>query len=337
MRNSREEQYDGRTKTVMKKILVILLSLLTCGISLAEDAVSSATLSLDHLPSVESAGSNILVVYFSTDDTIRAAAYIIAEALSADLFEIQPVEPYTADDVNYHNSRSRTSIEQNDPQARPAIAVLPDDLNRYDTIILGYPIWWGQAPRILYTFMENVDLTGKTIIPFCTSGSSGAGSSASNLQKLTGGSTVWLDAKRISNGSSAEEIRAWAESLRLPKEEIGMFYIHVHEAVLAVKAENNSSSEALLQLLKAGDITISMHDYGNFEKVGPLGISIPRNDEDITTTPGDVILYQGNQVTVYYDENRWDFTKLGHIDIDQDELKSILGSGDVTVVLSVNP
>lgn len=321
----------------MKKILVILLSLLTCGISLAEDAVSSATLSLDHLPSAESAGSNILVVYFSTDDTIRAAAYIIAEALSADLFEIQPVEPYTADDVNYHNSRSRTSIEQNDPQARPAIAVLPDDLNRYDTIILGYPIWWGQAPRILYTFMENVDLTGKTIIPFCTSGSSGAGSSASNLQKLTGGSTVWLDAKRISNGSSAEEIRAWAESLRLPKEEIGMFYIHVHEAVLAVKAENNSSSEALLQLLKAGDITISMHDYGNFEKVGPLGISIPRNDEDITTTPGDVILYQGNQVTVYYDENRWDFTKLGHIDIDQDELKSILGSGDVTVVLSVNP
>ena len=321
----------------MKKILAILLSLLTCGISLAEDAVSSATLSLDHFPSVESAGSNILVVYFSTDDTIRAAAYIIAEALSADLFEIQPVEPYTADDVNYHNSRSRTSIEQNDPQARPAIAVLPDDLNRYDTIILGYPIWWGQAPRILYTFMENVDLTGKTIIPFCTSGSSGAGSSASNLQKLTGGSTVWLDAKRISNGSSAEEIRAWAESLRLPKEEIGMFYIHVHEAVLAVKAENNSSSEALLQLLKAGDITISMHDYGNFEKVGPLGISIPRNDEDITTTPGDVILYQGNQVTVYYDENRWDFTKLGHIDIDQDELKSILGSGDVTVVLSVNP
>ena len=102
----------------MKKILVILFSLLTCGISLAEDAVSSATLSLDHLPSVESAGSNILVVYFSTDDTIRAAAYIIAEALSADLFEIQPVEPYTADDVNYHNSRSRTSIEQNDPQAR---------------------------------------------------------------------------------------------------------------------------------------------------------------------------------------------------------------------------
>ena len=198
----------------MKKALSVLLSLLLiCSISLAEDAVSSATLSVDRLPAVESTGSSILVVYFSTDDTIRAAAFTIADELSADLFEIQPVEPYTADDVNYHNSQSRTSIEQNDPQARPAIASLPEDLSRYDTIILGYPIWWGQAPRILYTFTESVDLTGKTIIPFCTSGSSGVGSSASNLQKLAGESTVWLDAKRISNGSSAEDIRAWAKSL----------------------------------------------------------------------------------------------------------------------------
>ncbi len=195
----------------MKKAMAFLTVLLViCGISLAEDAVTSATLSVDRLPAVESTGSSILVVYFSTDDTIRAAAYTVAETLSADLFEIQPVEPYTADDVNYHNRQSRTSIEQNDPQARPAIASLPEDLCRYDTIILGYPIWWGQAPRILYSFVENADLSGKTIIPFCTSGSSGAGSSASNLQKLTGENTVWLDAKRISNGSSAEEIRAWA-------------------------------------------------------------------------------------------------------------------------------
>ena len=322
----------------MKKAMVFLTALLViCGISLAEDAVTSATLSVDRLPAVESTGSSILVVYFSTDDTIRAAAYTVADALSADLFEIQPVEPYTTDDVNYHNRQSRTSIEQNDPQSRPAIAFMPEELRRYDTVILGYPIWWGQAPRILYSFVESADLSGKTIIPFCTSGSSGAGSSASNLQKLTSENTVWLDAKRISNGSSAEEIRAWAESLGLAKEELVMFYIHVNDAVLPVKAENNTSSEALLQLLEAGDITISMHDYRSFEKVGPLGTSIPRNDEDITTTPGDVILYQGNQLTIYYDENRWDFTRLGHIDIEQVELKAILGSGDVTVILSANP
>ena len=155
----------------MKKAMVFLAALLViCGISLAEDAVTSATLSVDRLPAVESTGSSILVVYFSTDDTIRAAAYTVAEALSADLFEIQPAEPYTTDDVNYHNRQSRTSIEQNDPQARPAIASLPEDLRRYDTVILGYPIWWGQAPRILYSFVESADLSGKTIIPFCTSG-----------------------------------------------------------------------------------------------------------------------------------------------------------------------
>lgn len=322
----------------MKKMILVLFGLLlVCSFSLAEDAVSSATLSVDRLPAVESTSSSILVVYFSTDDTIRAAAYTIADALSADLFEIQPVEPYTADDVNYHNNQSRTSIEQNDPQARPEIAVLPEDLNQYDTIVLGYPIWWGQAPQILYTFVEGVDLSGKTVIPFCTSGSSGVGSSATNLQKQASESSVWLDAKRISNGSSAEEIRAWADSLGLEKEETSMFYIHVNGTVLTVNAENNSSAKALIALLETSDITVSMHDYGSFEKVGPLGADLPRNDEDITTSAGDVILYQGNQITIYYDENRWDFTRLGHIDTDQNELKTILGSGDVTVILSLNP
>ena len=130
---------------------------------------------------------------------------------------------------------------------------------------------------------------------------------------------------------------SYAETANPGQEETGMFYIHVNDAVLAVAAENNSSAAALMKLLEEGDITISMHDYGSFEKVGPLGTDLPRNDEDITTVPGDVILYQGNQVTIYYDKNRWSFTKLGHIDIEQDELKAILGSGDVTVILSANP
>ena len=146
----------------MKKgLLMFLCLLLACGASFAEDAVSSATLSVDRLPEIEATDSSVLVVYFSTDDTIRAAAYTVADTLSANLFEIQPAEPYTEDDVNYHNSRSRTSIEQNDPQARPAIASLPEDLDRYDTVILGYPIWWGEAPRILCTFVESVDLSAQ--------------------------------------------------------------------------------------------------------------------------------------------------------------------------------
>lgn len=112
-------------------------------------------------------------------------------------------------------------------------------------------------------------------------------------------------------------------------------YATINNTVLEIKLENNSSAEAMLEKLKSGDVIVAMHDYGNFEKVGSLGFSLPRNDTNITTTPGDVILYQGNQITIYYDENTWNFTKLGHIDIMQSELKTILGNGDVEVVFSL--
>ena len=115
-----------------------------------------------------------------------------------------------------------------------------------------------------------------------------------------------------------------------------MFYAHVNGKVLKILASANSSADAFLDLLQSGDVTIDMHDYGSFEKVGPLGTSLPRNDEPITTEPGDVILYQGNQVTIYYDVNSWNFTRLGKVqDLSQAELKEILGKGNVTVTFSL--
>ncbi len=104
---------------------------------------------------------------------------------------------------------------------------------------------------------------------------------------------------------------------------------------IAATLADNSSAVAFYELLKKGDVTVKMHDYGNFEKVGSLPKSLPRNDKQITTEPGDIILYQGNQITIYYDVNRWNFTKLGKVeDITQDELKQILGKGNVTAVFS---
>ena len=202
----------------MKKLLVVFLSvLLVCSACLAEDAVSSATLKIERLPAVEAGDSGILVVYFSPDDTVRAAAYTIAAALSADLFEIEPVQPYTAEDLNYMDRKSRSMVEMGDSQARPDIAALPEDLSGVSTIILCYPIWGGQAPRIIATFLESVDLTGKTIVPFATSNSSGIGNSDKALQSLTGESVVWLTGKGIRKGATEEEIRLWAESLNLSK------------------------------------------------------------------------------------------------------------------------
>ena len=116
-----------------------------------------------------------------------------------------------------------------------------------------------------------------------------------------------------------------------------MIYAHVNRKALKILAAENSSAEAFLDLLKAGDVTIEMHDYGSFEKVGALGTTLPRNDEQITTEPGDVILYQGNQVTIYYDVNSWSFTRLGKVQgLSQAELKEILGTGNATVTFSLS-
>ncbi|MCR5230457.1 MAG: aldo/keto reductase, partial [Solobacterium sp.] len=117
-----------------------------------------------------------------------------------------------------------------------------------------------------------------------------------------------------------------------------MIYAYVNDHVLHIRPSGNSSSQAFIELLKDGDITVDMHDYGNFEKVGPLGTSLPRNDEEITTSPGDVILYQGDQITIYYDINTWSFTRLGKVrGLTQKELMEILGSGNAEITFSLVP
>ena len=156
--------------------------------------------------------SHILVVYFSATGTTRGVAEKLAEGLSADLYEIVPEEPYTGADLNYNNSRSRTSIEMDDPACRPAIAGELPDLAAYDTILIGYPIWWGDAPRIMSTFAESVDLTDKTLAVFFTSGSSGLGGSMRHLEQQSGAGT-WLEGKRFTNRTTVEELVNWAKSL----------------------------------------------------------------------------------------------------------------------------
>ena len=209
----------------MKKCLAILLmTLLVSGAAFAgepadPDAIVSATLHMEKLPEVNAQDNGIIVIFFSPDDTTRAAAYAVAAGLSADLFEIVPAEPYTEDDLNYFDNFARAMKESRDKNARPAIAALPDNLDQYNTVLLGYPIWGGEAPRIMQTFMESTDLSGKTIVPFCTSNSSKFGNSDKNLRKLTDDTTVWRKGTRIDKGATAEQIMEKATEILNPPEE----------------------------------------------------------------------------------------------------------------------
>ena len=140
--------------------------------------------------------------------------------------------------------------------------------------------------------------------------------------------------------ASEEQPEAEAEDTvpdRVADDERPMVYAHVNGSTLTIMPSENDSANAFIDLLREGDITVDMHDYGGFEKVGSLGTTLPRNDEQITTEPGDVTLYQGDQITIYYDVNSWSFTRLGKVQgKTQDELKGILGTGDVKVVFSLD-
>ncbi len=157
---------------------------------------------------------SVLVVYFSATGTTKRIAETTAELLNADIYDIIPKQPYTDEDLAYYTN-GRADREQNDPSVRPAISGTVKNMDKYDTIILGYPIWHSQAPRIISTFLENYDFSDKTIIPFCTSHSSDIGSSDTNLHNLCSESTKWIKGKRFSSTTSQKDITNWLNSIDL--------------------------------------------------------------------------------------------------------------------------
>ena len=159
------------------------------------------------------AHSDVLVVYFSATGTTRGVAEKIASVTGGDLYEILASEPYTAEDLNYNDSSSRSTTEQNDKSIRPEIGSEDISLAGYTTVYLGFPIWWGEEPRILDTFVEKYSFDGITVIPFCTSGSSGIGHSGPNMEALAGTGT-WLDGRRFDGSVSEADLQSWIEGLK---------------------------------------------------------------------------------------------------------------------------
>lgn len=191
----------------MKKFFAAMLAALTLCL------MTACGTSAEEKSSAEEPTDKILVAYFSCTGNTKRAALEVAEILNAETFEIVPAQAYTSADLDYHVENCRANVEQKDSDARPAIKNPLDNVAKYKAIVIAFPIWWGAEPRIIDTFVESVDLSGKVIVPVCTSGGSDIHTSVANLRKLCKGADV-RDGQRL-NGMSKDGIKAWLDGLKL--------------------------------------------------------------------------------------------------------------------------
>lgn len=201
--------------------VVLVLSLAACGsdnkpASSTTQPESSSTAPAESEPETQPETGKTLVVYYSASGNTERVAKDIAEAAGADLFEIVPTEVYTSEDLNWTNSDSRVSREHDDESLRdvPLTTTEVPDWDSYDTVFIGYPIWWGIAAWPVDTFVKNNDFTGKTVIPFATSSSSGMGQSGSLLADMAG-TGEWQEGQRFSSGVSSDDVQSWVNGLGL--------------------------------------------------------------------------------------------------------------------------
>ncbi len=211
----------------MRKIIAMLLALcLIIGLTACSGGSSEEAADTDNTAETAAeeqtetpeadesgSGSETLVVYFSATGNTKGVAEKIASLTGADIYEIKAAQEYTDADLDWNDSDSRTTHEQNDASVRPEIGSDPVSLEGYKTIYIGYPIWWGEEPRIMDTFVESYDFDGITMIPFCTSGGSGIGRSGQNLAD-NAGSGNWLEGGRLESGISEDELKSWIEGLK---------------------------------------------------------------------------------------------------------------------------
>ena len=191
------------------KIKRLITLIIACAMTMS---VMAANDDLNRNENMNNDGNKTLVAYFSATGTTMEAATRLAKAIHADLHEIVPEVPYISADLNWNNKNSRSSVEMADKSSRPAVASKVENMAQYNTVFVGFPIWWYIAPTIINTFLEQYDMTGKTIVPFFTSGGSGAGETLRYLKPSAPGAN-WVEPKNF-NYMSESDIITWTNSLK---------------------------------------------------------------------------------------------------------------------------
>ena len=320
---------------------------------------------------IENGNKNVLVAYFSWADNailaedvdavsspsvippgnVQQLAGWVQEETGGDLFSIRVTDPYPSD---WDECLERANDERAE-DARPELVENVENIDEYDTVFLGYPNWWYGVPMALLSFLENNDLSGKEVYLFCSHGTGGLADSVDIITETVPDAVISdniFDCYEEDASSSEEGTRQWVQELGYSAAQRetdqgstasggenvqeNTISLQIGDTALTAAMEDNTSAQALIDMLADGPVEIEMQDYAEMEKVGSLGQDLPTNDEQITTEAGDLILYQGNSFVIYYAPNSWNFTRLGKInDVSEEELREILGDGDVTVTLSL--
>lgn len=206
---------SSKKTLIIGLIFTFLISMLSgCGFNTNKNQVEKSQDTLQKEKENDTSDKKTLVVYYSATGSTEAVANTIAKTLDADIFKLEPVDPYSDDDLNWSDSNSRVTKEHDDPDSRNVelTAATVDNWESYDTVFVGYPIWWGDAAWPINEFIKENDFTGKTVIPFCTSASSGIGESGELLKEMAG-SGNWLEGKRFSSSVYEKDVQKWAESV----------------------------------------------------------------------------------------------------------------------------
>lgn len=296
---------------------------------------------------VEPSGKT-LVVYYSFTGNCKTLAAVLAGYAGADVLEIQPAQEgldYAANNYAIGSSLIAAIREKpNDPASYPAIKAVNRDAADYENIVIVTPLWWSNMAAIMqsYLFMEGSKLKDKKVGLIVSSASSGISSVVADAKRLVpeakwAGEALWIN---NSNRSKSDElVKEWWDGLNKSEDTMPVeIKITVSGKSLPVKIEDNVSTKALVAALREASITYEAHDYGGFEKVGGIGRTLPSGDSQITTQPGDVILYASDQIVLFYGSNSWSYTRIGKIQYGTlDELKTFLqvGKGKISVTLSL--
>ncbi len=292
--------------------------------------------------------SKTLVVYYSFTGNCKTLATALAGYTEADVLEIRPAEEgldYAANNYTIGSSLIAAIREKpNEASSYPAIKQVNRNAADYETILIVTPLWWSNMAAIMqsYLFKEGSKMKGKKVGLIVSSASSGISSVVADARRLVPDAQWAGEAQWIHNGNRSkgdELVKAWWNELNKSEESMpSEIKISVSGKSLPVKIEDNVATRALVAALREASITFEAHDYGGFEKVGGLGRTLPSSDSQMTTQPGDVILYSGNQIVLFYGSNSWSYTRIGKMQYGTlDELKTFLqaGKGNISVTLSL--